>query len=427
MGENKISTSPTYRSDNSDFVITMQDIVEDDEAFKITGELNVGAAEQGLESVFGEGDSYTRGMKVVTSDGTGTGNLTDVSAAAQSASASTFSFQGVTAGHCIYIGSELESATDLLKHWGIKSKQTTAAVEVTPKSFVFEVWNGASWTAIGVLATHSSLFYRYANELFIRANLSEHIRYGINGSATWAKTTIDGSNLFWSRIRIATTITTAPVFQQFKLHTSRAELNTDGTQTFHGSARYLGSVNSSANSGESGGVVGSSVPVGSGGLPTGWNHIGRNQLLNSNGTAAYYQFSLPEGIDTSFGITLKLYAVVQSAGAVGNSTLICSAIPIEMAGNLEADPTGGTVPVARTLANTELTTAKAGVADTDTSLDSNVANKGQLVTFGPYDVSDYYADDMLLIRLELDVSNGATIVALQLEVEGVKWTPGERI
>jgi len=76
--------------------------IEGYERFVIAKNLDVGVAEYGQDSHLGQGPSYTRGMKVITSDSTATsttdgGNLTDVSAAAASPTGSTFTFQGTAA------------------------------------------------------------------------------------------------------------------------------------------------------------------------------------------------------------------------------------------------------------------------------------------------------------------------------------------
>lgn len=434
LAEAKISAPGGWHT-NQEVVLSFSDEVLDDEAYKFWSEINVGHAELGREATFGEGDSYTRGMMVITSDSTATGsteggNLTDVSVAARSPTGSTFSFQGTAANHCIYVGSSLEDASDVLKHWGIKVKQTTAAVEVTPRSFVFERWTGAAWTAFGTMATHADLFHRYSNQIFIRTNTKEHIRFGLCGTSTWTKKTISGNNLYWIRIRITSNLTTAPVFEQFKLSTSRSELNADGTLTHHGCSRPIGAVISMVNSGESGGVGPSTIAVGSGGLPTGWNHIGRDTLLNNSGDAVYYQFTLPEGIDTSYPLSLRLSAIQQSGVGTGAATFILSVLPVQKAGVLVADPTGGTTPVARTLANTETVIAKAAQAvtnNTDFIAANPTSNKIQRVDFDDFDITNYYEGDILLIRLELDDNAGGTINAFDLSVAALRWVPGEKI
>jgi len=411
--------------------IQFSDSTEGDVGTCFHGEVAVGRPENGNELIAGEGDSYTRGMQVLTTDGTADattdgGNLTDVSAAAASASGSTFTFQDVTAGHAIIVGSSLSGDTDVLKHWGLKTSQTTAAVEVTKRSFLVEKSTTAGWTPVGVMTTHSSNFYRYANELFIRTNTSEHLRYGLSAESTWNKRTINGDNLYWMRIRILTTVTTAPVFEQFKLSSNRFEANGDGTNTYHGNSRYITTLQGIGNIfAESGGVVNGNIAVGSGGLPTGWNHEYLNAELNADGDATYMQFNLPRGIDTSFPLEVDLtYGLdVQSATP---ASLIMSLIPVEVAGVIEADPSGGTAPIARTLGETETLTGKVGYSDTQ-SIDVSDSDKLQKTTFTGFDVSSYYEGDMCFVRLEGDNINTSDIIIFSLGFRTVFWTNGEHL
>lgn len=432
LSVDRIDVEGAWRA-SAGWLISYFDEKEGDSAFRTEAELSVGAAERPAESSFGEGDSYTEGMVVITTDGTAGavsdgGNLTDVSAAAASASASTFTFQGLTAGHAIMFGSRREDASSVLKHWGYKLLQTTAAVEVTPHSFVIENWDGAAWVSMGFFATHETLFHRYANEVFIRGNDSEHVRYGVDDDTTWATKPISGDTLFWSRIRIATTVTTAPVFQQSKLSTSRFEVNGDGTNTYHGLSRFRNTLVNAGNVfGETGGVVDFNVTLGSGGLPTGWAHPIKNSNLNQNADAIYFQFTLPRGIDTGFPLTFRVFYLPTTPG-LADVDLILSALPVEVVGTLEADPAGGITPVPRTIANTATLTAAAATAVTQV-IDSTVGTKIQSVDFGPYDIDTFYEGDIVFARLELDddgVGN-ADIGITAVEVSGVKWTNGERL
>ncbi len=429
----KISADDTLRASDN-WALLYSDSLEGDHGMRVEGELTVGTPEGPREAVFGEGDSYVNGMVVLTTDSTASasvdgGNLTDVSDDAASASGSTFGFQGVTAGHAILLGSERKSAGAVVKHWGHKVSVVTAAVEVTPRSFLYEIWNGTAWVEIGVLATHSSLFHRYGNECFLRANNSEHTRYGVDDSTAWATKTINGKTLYWSRLRILTTVTTAPTFQQWKVHSSRSEINGDGTVTFHGLSRFSTTLTSGGNAfGESGGVAGFSKTVGSGGLPTGWAHDVKNSAL-SIGDGIYFQFPLPRGIDTSFPVKLDVtFGVTVSSSPTAGMDVIASMLPVEVSGVMEADPAGGVTPVARTLANCETLTGKAGQAKTNTVDDVN-AEKVHRTTFVGYDVSDYYEGDLTLWRVEYD-DDGPDNPGLRVytvEVSGVSWTLGEHL
>jgi len=410
-------------------VLTFQDDKEGDEAWRVVGELSVGVPEQGAETVLGEGDSYTRGMVVLnytgaTGGGDGSFNA-DVSSAAASASGSTFGFPSGATGDAIVWGSSLETSADTLKHWGLKMKQTTAMS--TDGEVIWEVWDGAAWAEMNVMSIESGLFYRYANDVFIRASSSEQIRYGIGLETTWASKSLNSNDLFWSRVRIVTQPTTDPVFEQSKLHTSRFEVNADGTAEFFGTARYQESLVTAGNAfGESGGVTHLTVAVGSGGVPTGWTQQNKNSDLNGNGDAIMMQYTLPSGIDTGqpIFVTLTYYSSAASTGV----DMIGSFLPLEVSGVMVADPAGAVAPSARTEANTETLTAKVAQTDTNTGIEAATAKLHQTV-FGPFDVSDYYEGDVILIRIELDDEGTglANIGVFTVELDGVMWTHGATI
>jgi len=431
MNREKIS----YPASSTKILLSYLDTFEGDLAHIIEGELAIGRPESGREAVFGEGDSYFRGMKVVTSDSTATGtteggNLTDVSAEAISPSGSTFGFQGTAANHTIMMGTDLSDETDKLKFWGLKISQTVAAVEATKRSFAFEIWNGSAWVEIQAMAIESSQLYRYANEVFLRANSSEHVRFGIDTTTTWAKKTIDGLETFWVRIRIKTALTTAPTFEQFKLSSSRFEINPLGSTERHGLSRYRLSLLSAGNVfGETGGVVSFNTTVGTGADPASWLHEYKNSLLNGDGDAIFIQTTIPQGTDTSFPLQVELYWTVDfSNGTATDVSLTASILPLEIIGVLEADPAGGKTPVARTAANTEVYTANAAQS-VNILVSSEDNNKENVTKFGPFDVSDYYENDVLKIRLLMndDGVNIANIGVASLSLLGVKWTAGERL
>jgi len=398
----------------------------------IAGALSIGLPESANDMNAGEGAPYTRDMVVITTDSTATsttdgGNLTDVSEDAASPSGSTFTFQGTGANHTILIGTERADASDVLKTASLRFFQTTAAVEATTKSFALEYWDGAAWAELPVMATSVEDLYRYANELFIRANSNEDIFYPLQDD--WTKKTISSKNLYWLRVRVTNALTTAPVFEQLQLGTSRLRTTGRGLLAMYGLARYKDSLLSGGNIfGESGGVTSGSLAVGSGGLPTGWNHAVKNSIFNGNGDAIYFQSRIPKGACTSCSLQVSVTFSVTTSGASTDGSVIMSVLPVEIAGVLEADPTGGLTPVARTVANTETLTAKAAQTTT-VSAQFDTSNKIISITSDDIDISDYYEGDMLLIRVELDDdgTGNKDMLVWTAEIEGVKWTLGERL
>ncbi|MHC4868061.1 MAG: hypothetical protein ACYTEX_28660, partial [Planctomycetota bacterium] len=109
-GDGKITIDKINRVPGVKAYFVMIDQKEDDEGVNIIGELHGGSAENGAESVFGEGDSYTRGMLVYTESDANV--FTDISVIARSASGSTFTLTGTTVNSAIYIASSLENDTD---------------------------------------------------------------------------------------------------------------------------------------------------------------------------------------------------------------------------------------------------------------------------------------------------------------------------
>ena len=218
----------------------------------LLGELRVGQPEQGFESVFGEGDSYTRGMVVLTTDatagaGSDGGNFIDVSAEAASPSGSTFTFQGLGANHTILIASSLENAAGVLRHWGHRWTIDTAKVGGT---VVLEYWDGAAWAVVPHLQTLRNAPYTpqdpdmwtSTDGVHMRAGIFTSNMLGVDGTVltpqTWTAKTINGMGpYFWLRYRVTSVMTTAPVFEQVRLHTSRMEINSDGFLELFGEGR----------------------------------------------------------------------------------------------------------------------------------------------------------------------------------------------
>ncbi len=430
LDKNKIIFPDGYTGEN----LVFQDNTEDEESTKVYGDLFVGRPERGTVLDTGQGEPYTRGIVVLTTDSTATsttdgGNFIDVTTAATSPSGSTFSFQGTAANHTILLASTLNDGTDEIKHPGVFIIQTTAAVEVTPRSFLFEYWDGAAWETITVLSIEDIESFRYGNEVFIRANTREHIRYNNNINDDWTKKTINGTNAFWSRIRIDTAVTTAPVFQQFRIHANFGEFADDGYSRYYGRARFRETLLAAGNVySETGGIANFNLPIGSGGSPTGWTHRGNNQQFNGNGDAIYMQFVMPRGIDTSTPLNVLMYYIPEQAGPAGDATFTISVLPIESQGVLEADPTGGTTPVARTLANTVTITANAGQATTIlTPVGDNT--RIQRISSDPVNISDFYEGDMVFIRIEFtdDGVDNRDVFVLSVEINGVLWCLGERL
>jgi len=232
-----------YIAPGAKFYAYILDISEDDEGLNVLGELHVGSVGNPAESVFGEGDSSVLGMKVFTFDGVTT--WVDVSAAAASASGSTFTFPGLTADNSIYIASQLQQAGDYYKHSGIKHLVSTAAVMGVGGEIVAEYWDGGAWVEINGMTTEGSGQYHSKAKAYFQETGSFHLRLDTElsrAAAGWTVTNPMGYSvaLYWIRYRITSLITTAPIFEQWKYHTNRFETNVDGYIEYFGNARPIG-------------------------------------------------------------------------------------------------------------------------------------------------------------------------------------------
>lgn len=431
----KFSADPAYQA-QADVLVTFADDTAQDEGFNFWGEIHAGRPEAPKESVFGTGDSTTRGMVVFTTDNTASattngGNITDVTSdLTEPGDGNTATFQGTGVGHSIIVGTTLEDAgSSLLCHYGWKISQTTAAT--TDGAYIFEVSEDATnWTEVGVQANESSTFAAYSSDVFWRANSSEHLRYGVDSNTTWAAKTINSVEAKWLRVRITSAPTTLPVFDQFKVSYPRMELNSPGFLTAHGLAQWRATIFGAGNVWGDGGLGTASFPVGSGGAPTGWTHLMQNSSLNSTGDDLYWQIVLPAGICTAYPISIRPVYIYQdgSADPTGDASTVLSVIPIEVAGNLVADTAGGKALVARTQANTESTTAKAASTDTFTPPGTNRTTI-QTSERGPFSIAGYYERDVICFRWTLldDGTSSNNIEVLGIEIEGVRWTLGDKI
>lgn len=409
-----------------------------DNSLRSIRELTVGTSDRGAESVFGEGDSYVIGMNVYTSDGTDTstteGSLTDVTAVASNKGVGTFSFEGISADYCIYVCTDVQNSAfglpDYARIMGIKVSQTIACVEPTEKSIIFESWNGSAWVEGSILVTESSLFHRYSNDAFIRANSSEHIRFGrdlilLNN----VKKTVASKERHWIRLRIKTAVTTAPVFDQFKISNNRTEINADGTMTFHGLSRYIQSLSFQSNTfGETGGVTNGSLDLGGGGVDLphdNWTHSTKNNQLNGDNDAIYANAIIPEGCCTSCPVVIKIKYVVIKAGTQDGLFKV-SAYVSRAQGVPVADRTGSITPIPRPASYCQdLDTGLAQIEDIPIS----VSTTKRLLTAvtGEFDIDDYYEGDIIFFRIGLDNAYGSRIVILGVDLEYVKWTLGSRV
>jgi hypothetical protein len=126
-----------------------------------------------------------------------------------------------------------------------------------------------------------------------------------------------GTDLYWVRFRVATAVTTVPVFQQFKLHPSRFEANADGVTEYFGASRPQRELISHRLLGE---VISGSTPSDQS-IDYSTNitiaHT-ENSFVNNQVKAIGITIEAPESIDTSQPAILEVIWIpmVDTAGDV---------------------------------------------------------------------------------------------------------------
>jgi hypothetical protein len=416
--------------------VVLSSLVEDqinlNGGFQWIGDLTQGTLDQGGFASFGQGGIGARGVTVLTTDATATavsdgGNFLDVTSTAVLPGPSTFTFQGTGVNHTILVGCSASDGTSLLRYYSWFVSQTTGGA--VNGQYVFEVWDGAQWSEVGVMATSFDEGYKYANQVFLRGPSTEFLRFGIESAVTWTTKTINTVNAYWIRARIAAAPSVLPTFNRLLITRSNSFVSPSGQIQQLGVAQFRQTITAAGNVfGESGGVTDASVTVGSGGDPTGWGHTIKNSLLNGNGDAIYFQFPIPRGICTAYPLNFEVFYQSSNAASVGTSVTF-SVLPQEVSGVPVADPAGGVPTVARTVANTDTLTANAGQAVTVTPLPSVAVDKIHLVSFEGYDISSYYEGDMIIVRFEYDNDGtpNTDLTVWAIEISGVRFTAGTRL
>ena len=322
--------------DASNIYVNFYSDFRGDESNIFMTEMVVGQPEQGRESVFGEGDSYTRGMLVYTETD---GNVfTDVSAEAASPSGSTFTFTDVTQNSAIYVSSDLQDSSDYKQFMGIKVIVTIATV-LGAGNIVAEYWDGTvgggSWVEFNHMSTSGNAPYaEFANNIFERVD-SEQIRFDDLSDTTrfdWEKNDppSEGTNRFWIRLRVDSDITTAPTFQQFKVHSNRTEINADGFVEHMGKARKMLNI--------PGGHMGNTLPV-VGKTPGNESIMFSTSItlssitnkFSNNASDGFGQIvSIPEGLDTSLPLHYTVRWAPSTDTASGDVVLdlICGIVQV---------------------------------------------------------------------------------------------------
>ena len=380
---------------------------------------SIGHPELGSSQYVGEGQPYADDNTVFSTNSGGAGYI-DISAEARSKDGSTFAFQSGAVGETImWTTNRLNGAGASLKHWAIRMSQTVGQVG---GEYVFEIWDGAAWSAVGVEAVQVANQYRYANAVFLRANSIEDLRMGITSDTSWQVSTENGVSGYWARCRITVAPSTPPVFEQLKLTPSHMEVAANGLWSQHGLAQYRSTIFGSGNIwGNSLGAttfnedVGTSVSAAS---LTGWNHRVVDSRLNSINDFITFQYIVPGGLSTAHPVRFRV-TYGHDANLTGIELAMCL-IPQPVEGVLIADPAGGIVPIPRPLASTPTYQSIPAQNQTNTLSTTTHVIKSTVYEF---DLSDgIYSDDILLMKLHMVNNRDVDIWALQ--IEGITYAPG---
>jgi len=382
----------------------------------------IGFPEQGRRLMTGEGGANATFNHVVQMDSSDV--ATDITDLAKSTLAATFGFGSVAVNEKIAWCSTRRDGTtaDLLKVFGLILNQQTAGTDSgTAPTYVFEIFDG-SWTEVGIEAISVTEQYRYANDVFLRASSNEQIRLGATPSTAWTTTTIDSVEGYWARVRVSAIAgaLTLPTFNQLRTTPNHAMWNEQGKQTLHGLAQYRKTLFGAGNMwGEGGGAADYTVTVGSGAGAQTWSQKNKKGRINAGGDFVNFQFAIPGGLSTAHTVRLKvLYSTDTATGTVD---LEASVLPVEALGNLIADSAGGITPIARTSAtaynvDSAQVVAQSGLTATNDTITA--------ITFDGFDISNYYEDDMLIIRIGYGATN-KEIDIWALIIEGIAFTDGK--
>jgi len=229
----------------SDILIEQTDDKAGDKGVRVIGELSVGLPEFPSEAVFGEGDSYTRGMKVYTFM-TGTLAYTDVTVSASTVNDGlTMGFPSQSINNMIYVASTLQYDGSYVKHYGVKVSIPSVSMRTGSSGrLASEYWNGTSWKPMAVMVTRGSGDYQpFAQQLY-NITGSYQVRYDwrVNNDWTPNDPVGYGADLYWTRYRVTAPISRSFQLDQIKLHSNRYEINADGFPEYFGRGRPWGTL-----------------------------------------------------------------------------------------------------------------------------------------------------------------------------------------
>ena len=396
--------------------------------------MSIGTSERGTKSFLGKGAPYGTGMVVLTTDNTTSNvsdgsNFLDVTEESKSFNSSSFSFQTGGTGTSMLITTNRisDDLSTTLKFFGLDMKVLSKS---EGGAYVFEFWNGSSWTEDLYQVTSEDFGYNYGKTLFIRSQSEENIFLGLDKDIDeeWSSKTINGITGYWVRCRMTSSATTLPIIEQIQIVEDSTQVTKEGILQFKGRALYKESFD--LVGGQWGIGTGTlsdlNITVGTGTSPTQtWNHEIPSSNFSTNGEAATFVMKIPKGVNTAQKINVFADYILNGTAANTNScTMTFSLLPAEVTNVLVADPSGGKQPIPRDLtATTEFNTY---TAQTNTFTTDIGGNKVHTMNLGSYDISDNYNDDMLFMRLEMDVGVSVDFNLINLYVDFDRWSLGSQ-
>jgi hypothetical protein len=282
----------------------------------IAGDIRVGGRNQKSSLSIGEGKYDDSTTKVFTNDNLEIGTWIDNTSAAITLDPPNFNmFQTINVGNCMYIGRDSPLV-------GCKLNITTKTIsDVTKDDLVWEYWNGTNWTQMCTMNTMANSPYYYRDLSVVSYQEKQHIRFNItcNGGNMTLKT-LNGSELYWVRLRVVNILSSIPVSQYVHTHVSESKFNSEGFLEHFGNARpvkrlpwTLGDTepaNSSPNNQDL--YISDKLGV----------ELKENKFINNTVDRLGMNIFLPQDLDISFPIKIK-FAIVGSTSTSGNVQLVC--------------------------------------------------------------------------------------------------------
>jgi len=280
----------------------------------MAGDVRIGGRNQISTLCVGEGKYDDATLNVFSNDNLEDGNWIDnTNAAIESLNFDLF--QTVTADNCMYIGRDSPLV-------GCKLNITTKTIsDVTKDDIVWEYWNGSAWTLMHTMNTMADTPFYYRELSVVSYQEKQHIRFNIpSNNSNMTLKTLNGSNLYWIRLRVVNTLPNIPTSQYVHTHVNETKFNSEGFIEHFGNARpvrrlpwTLGDTEP-ANSSPSNQDLYIADKLGVG--------LQENRFVNNTVDRLGMNIFLPQDIDTSFPIKLK-FAIIGSSNTDGDVELVC--------------------------------------------------------------------------------------------------------